>query len=469
MKKIFIKIFSFSLIICGISSSMASVNSDLNNFFNDLGFSDNTTAPNAYSGQEAGYYSGGSLFARDSVRDVQIAQVQLPSFRSGCGGIDLFAGGFSFVNSQQLVNLMNNIINNSMGYAFNLAIESVTPEIANVMKYINTLANTINNANINSCETAAGLVGTVWPKTHEAQQQVCEDIGNTNGLFTDWAEARQQCSKGGDMTQMLNRAQNDPSYQSMLLTNGNIAWKALQKNAFLSSDPELAELLMSLSGTLILQSGSNDDANHQFKVLASLAADNQLLKALLHGGTAKVYFCDSIDPEGCLNPSIKTLNISPDSGLQTQVSRLLQDMTDKILTDTALTQTEIGLLQSTRLPVYKMLNVQNAFAGDKQVIDIVSYADVIATDILFQYLDENLSVVHTSVSSLQYPESIMKPFEQGVNQARASVRSTQSNATSQISLAAQLINQTQTIEQMLAGELSSQMSNTLQWADKLRN
>ncbi len=468
MKKIFIKLLVFSLIFFGISSSMANVNSDLNNFFNDLGFSDNTTAPNAYSGQEAGYYSGGSLFARDSVRDVQIAQVQLPSFRSGCGGIDLFTGGFSFVNSQQLVDLMNNIINNSMGYAFNLAIESVTPEIANVMKYINTLANTINNANINSCETAAGLVGTVWPKTHEAQQQVCQDIGSSQGLFTDWAAARQGCSTGGDMTQVLNSAQNNPNYQSMLLTSGNIAWKALQKNSFLSSDPELAELLMSLSGTIILQGGSSDTSSHQFKVLSSLATDNQLLKTLLHGGSAKVYVCDTQSAEGCLNPSIQTLNVSPDSGLQTQVAHLLQDMTDKILTDTALTQAEIGLLQSTRLPVYKMLNVQSAFVGDKKILDIVSYADVIATDILFQYLDENLSVVHTSASSLQYPESIMTPFEQEISQARTNVRAAQTNAFSQISMAAQLINQTQTIEQMLAGELSSQMSNTLQWADRLR-
>jgi conjugative transfer pilus assembly protein TraH len=469
MKKIVVKILGFSLFfLMGVTSAMANVNSDLNNFFNDLGFSDNTTAPNAYAGQEAGYYSGGSLFARDSVRDVQIAQVQLPSFRSGCGGIDLFTGGFSFVDSQQLVDLMNNIINNSLGYAFNLAIESVTPEIANVMKYINTLANTINNANINSCETAAGLVGTVWPKTHEAQQQVCQDIGSSQGLFTDWAAARQGCSTGGDMTQVLNSAQNNPNYQSMLLTSGNIAWKALQKNSFLSSDPELAELLMSLSGTIILQGGSSDTSSHQFKVLSSLAADNQLLKTLLHGGSAKVYVCDSKESEGCLNPSIQTLNVSPDSGLKTQVAHLLQDMTDKILTDTALTPTEMGLLESTRFPVYKMLNVQSAFVGDKQILDIVSYADVIATDILFQYLDENLSVVHTSTSSLQFPESIMTPFEQGISQARTSVRAAQANSTSQISLAAQLINQTQTIEQMLAGELSSQMSNTLQWADRLR-
>ena len=81
--------------------------------------------------------------------------------------------------------------------------------------------------------------------------------------------------------------------------------------------------------------------------------DNQLLKALLHGGTAKVYVCDSTHAEGCLNPTIKTLNISPDSGLQTQVSQLLQDITHKILTDTALTPSEIGLLQATRLPCIK--------------------------------------------------------------------------------------------------------------------
>ena len=194
------------------------------------------------------------------------------------------------------------------------------------------------------------------------------------------------------------------------------------------------------------------------------------MKALLHGGTAKVYVCDSTNAEGCLNPTDK--NVKYFAGFriaERKCLKLLQDMTNKILTDTALTPAEMGLLQTTRIPIYKMLNVESAFVGDKKVLDIVSFADVIATDILFQYLDENLSVVHTSVSSLQYPESMMEPFEQGINQARAAVRSAQRNATSQISMAAQLINQTQTIEQMLAGELSSQMSNTLQWADRLKH
>ena len=172
--------------------------------------------------------------------------------------------------------------------------------------------------------------------------------------------------------------------------------------------------------------------------------------------------------DGCLNPSIQSVNIAQSAGLQTQVSNTLDDMTTKILSDTALTQDEIGLLQATRLPIYKMLNVQSAFAGDKSVMDLTSYADVIATDILFQYLDEDLSLLRTSVGSLQYPDNIMSQFMQGITEARASIRSSQQNAYSQITIASQLIAQTQNIEQMLAGQLSSQLTTTLKWADNLR-
>src|ERR1700730_8007444 len=116
MKKLFLFICFFLLIN---QWALANIDGDLNNFFNNLGFSNNTTAPNAYTGQEAVYYTGGSLYARDSVRTVQIAQLDLPNFRSGCGGIDLFTGGFSFINSQELINSMKNVMNNAAGYAFN--------------------------------------------------------------------------------------------------------------------------------------------------------------------------------------------------------------------------------------------------------------------------------------------------------------------------------------------------------------
>ena len=444
----------------------ANINSDLTNYFNQLGFSSNVTGSTAYQGQEAGYYSGGSIYARDSVRDVQIAHVDLPSFRSGCGGIDLYTGGFSFVNSKELIGALKNIQNNAQGFAFTLAIEQATPQVANVMKYVNTVANEVNRTNINSCETGVGLVGAVWPKTHEAQQQVCEAIGTQQGIFSDYAAARQGCGAGGQMTSTLQSANG--AYKNLAFVNGNLAWKALNQNSFLRNDPQLAELFMSLSGTVILHNGGNDAANQQFLVLSSLANDNSLLKALLHGGQARLYRCDEGSPDGCLNPQLQTIAIAEANALEPQVTRLLQDMVDKIFADQKLTDAEIGLLNATRLPLYKMLNVQAAFAGDKSILDVEDYADVIATDILFQYLDESLSVIKMSSASLQYPDAVMTPFMQGVREARASVNQAERSAYAKVNMAAQLIAQTQTLEQMLAGNLSAQLNNTLSWANQLR-
>jgi conjugative transfer pilus assembly protein TraH len=108
-------IILFLLLIFSVSA-FADVNGDLNNFFDGLGMATNVTAPHAYQGQQAGYYSGGSIFSRNAVRNVQLVQVDLPSFRAGCGGIDLFAGGMSFVNKDELIATMRNIMNSAKGY-----------------------------------------------------------------------------------------------------------------------------------------------------------------------------------------------------------------------------------------------------------------------------------------------------------------------------------------------------------------
>lgn len=457
-------IFTFFIMFLTGAAS-ANVNSDLNNFFNGLGFSTNVSGPSAYHGQEAGYYTGGSIFARDTVRDLQIAHIDLPSYRSGCGGIDLFAGGFSFVNADQLVEMFKNILNNAKGYAFTLAMESASPEIANVMKYLNDVANKINSTNINSCETSAGLVGALWPRTQEAQRRVCEDVGGKQGIFSDYAAAKQGCGAEGQLSSTLNKASG--VYKNIILQEGNIAWKALNQNDFLKRDPKLAELFMALSGSIIIRkNGNTDDATNSFSLLPTLASDQKLLKSLLYGGPATIYQCD--ETEYCLNPRSFTINIDSNNGLSMQAKKIIDAISQKIRTDTTLSNTEIGFLQATMLPVYKMLNVQAAFYQDPNVLDVSSYSGVIATDILFQYLNENLNIIKISGGSLQYPEEIMQKFIAGIDKAKDSIRAEQKSAYSQITVTNQLIERTQMIEQVLAGQLSSQLSQTLSWAKGMR-
>jgi conjugative transfer pilus assembly protein TraH len=433
MKKFIIHFLLFLISV----PALADVNGDLNSFFDGLGMATNVTAPHAYQGQQAGYYSGGSVFSRSAVRNVQLVQVDLPSFRAGCGGIDLFAGGMSFVDNQELLKTMRNIMNNAKGYGMLLALEEVTPQIANGMKYIQDMANKVNQMNINSCEAAEGLVGGVWPKTQAAQRQVCQDVGNNTGMFRDWAESRQGCTSDGLANNLVN------------------------------GDQQFAELLMSLSGSIIIQkNGSGKSATTSFKNLESLATNASLLKAILYGDKATFYKCD--ESVQCLNPTKQTILISQSSALKSQVEKILNSIDQKIISDQALSNQEIGLLQSTRIPIYKILAVQAAYQKDPNILNVENYSEIIATDILFQYLQENLSLVRASGSSLQYPSEIMTQFNAGINQAMTDVRVQERNAQAQVSSAIQLIEQTQVIEKMLAGQLSVQLGNSLTWARSLR-
>lgn len=469
MKQIIFRILM--LVICFYHNAVfANINTDLNNFFNDLGMVSNTTAPHAYHGQQAGYYSGGSLYARSSVRNVQLVQVDLPSFRSGCGGIDAFAGGLSFVNNDELVAMMRNVMNNAKGYAFTLAMEEVTPQLANVMKYVQDMANKANQMNINSCETAEGLVGGLWPKTRAAQQQVCQDVGSSKGIFADWAEARQGCTSDDlkyNFDSTMKSGANDPLYKNLILDNGNLVWKALQNNNLVADDKELAELLMSLSGSIIIQkTGEGKSATSHISSLKSLSADHNLFKAILYGGEVSIYQCDEANL--CLNPRVHKVTINQDSALQNKIAKLLSSISQKIISDDPLNSQEIGLIQATRIPIYKILNVQAAYQKDPNILDVESYADVIAIDILFQYLQENLALVKASARSLQYPNEIMNEFYEGINTAMSDVRFEEKNTQNKISMAMQLIEQSQVLEQMLAGQLSAQLGNSLTWARSLR-
>ena len=145
-----------------VGVARADVASQMNGFFNDAGGAANVTGPTAFQGQSAGYYSLGNVWTRFPQKSVSPFNLQLPSARAGCGGIDLFAGSFSFINASEIVAMLKATANNALGFAFKLAIDSVSPEIGKVMDEFSQKAQLLNQMNISSCETAQALVGHRW-------------------------------------------------------------------------------------------------------------------------------------------------------------------------------------------------------------------------------------------------------------------------------------------------------------------
>lgn len=118
-----------------------------------------TTSPNYFSGQQRGYYSGGSFSARwpNSV-DYPIT-VEMPRIKSGCGGIDVFMGGFSFMNTDYLVDKLQGILSGTASVAFDLGLKTLCEQCSNTIKNFEALSDKLNSMQIDECAAAKELVG----------------------------------------------------------------------------------------------------------------------------------------------------------------------------------------------------------------------------------------------------------------------------------------------------------------------
>jgi conjugative transfer pilus assembly protein TraH len=415
-------------------------------FFKDNGMSSNVTSPGSYKDQTAGYYTGGALSTRNSVRNTQLGTVQMPGFRAGCGGIDLWSGGFSHISSEQIVEMLRNIGSSAASYAFMLAVQTVSPQIYNIMNELNALATQINQTNINSCEAAATMLGGMWPKSDQSSKHLCQAMGSNLGKFSDYAAARQGCGAKGDRDGVLSNGSTQGQYKDMFVGEFNLAWKAILKNSFLSSDKELAQLFLTLVGSII--SRKNGDNMEVITFPAHIDRDD-VLNGLLHGGPTSIYTCDN---EKCLYPTLKPIEMPASSALMSKTQKVLESLVDKIYDDTETTQEEKDFLNSTRLPVYKMLNVLSAYRKGYAPLDIHQYAQLIALDILYKYVIEVIDIVHDSVAqlrSVQVDDTHMDHFLNDLRHIRGRITQKQGVAYQQMDANLTFIQATQLIEKQL--------------------
>lgn len=262
----------------------ADVNSDLNGFFGSLGYSGNASKAQAWQGQAAGYFTGGSVYLRNPVKNIQLISMQLPSLNAGCGGIDAYLGSFSMISGEEIQRFVKQIMSNAAGYAFDLALQTMVPELKQAKDFLQKLANDVNSMNMSSCQAAQGIIGGLWPVTQVSQQKICQDIAGESNMFSDWAASRQGCTVGGQSDSVTSRAGDDEKDQ--VLKDKNLIWDALARNHMFDSNRQLKELVMSTVGSIIF----NKDGD--VTILTPLVDNRDLVKVLMRGGSAKVYGCD---------------------------------------------------------------------------------------------------------------------------------------------------------------------------------
>lgn len=368
------------------------LNAEVNDMFNNLGAIGNYTAPGAFRGQTFNTYTGGNLMMRSPNKVYQLAAVDFPSAKAGCGGIDVFGGSFSHISAEEFKNMLKNITAALPGIAFQLALEAVSPLLGGLTKWAKGLETWINNARINSCETAKAIVSTAAEAVGYSSQETCADLAIEMGLESDRDAARRRC--GSDRPSVLSsaRSSGDASIRNKAPFVGNLTWKALQSTGSYLDDAE-RELIMSLVGTIIYY--PDEAARDPAPIAPTLTSISQLLYGQSAAGGSDVvqHLLKCNDYTNC---DAVTLDTSyTHTPFTAKVEAMMRSIADKIATRTAIPNdsAEVGFVNQTTEPVYKMLSIGASIPGSGLADSLIAqYRDVIAADYAYVFLERNLRV-----------------------------------------------------------------------------
>lgn len=442
------------------------VNSSMDSFFDNSLVMSNVTGPTAYKGQKMGYYSAGNISVRTPQMTSQVSSVQLPSVRAGCGGIDVFGGSFSFISSDQLIATMKATASNAAGYVFLLALKSLSPVIANQLETLQDWAQKANAMNINSCEAAQKLVGSTFDKIDGASNKFCTQLGRENGTYSDAAAAKWGCAKSPQKDlDNVSAAQKE-----VIPINTNLAWEAVKKQALFSSNKELGELAMTLTGSVIYSCpGGSAAGGCTVSMLPAAALDEGTLTAILDGGTVKVHQCD--EQVRCLNPTqfTKTITIAPSAAFKWQVQTMLLSITDKIRNKQPLTAQEQSFLGMVSLPVHKMMAVQVAYNKQGADAAIAQYAEVIALDMTYGWVTQVVNELQRGASNLQNVDADkLSDWNRSVAEARTSLLTKQGQVQVRATAMQAFVANVQVMESVVGSRLANRVGASIAFASNMK-
>lgn len=384
-RRALIGLLCLDLVLAPIHALAGDLNTEVNRMFDSLGAIGNYTAPGAFKGQVYNTYTGGSLFLRSPTKTYQLASLQFPHARGGCGGIDLFSGSFSHISGQEFKNMLRNISAALPGIAFQVALDVLSPLLGGITKWVQPYLDMINNARINSCETAVSLVSSAAESVGFDEDAACGKVAVWMGDATDADDGKKQCQSNRTGILTKARTSSDPNINTLPPLTGNLVWQALK--GIDTIDDQEREFIMSMVGTVIYpRDGENRQAQTLVPTLTSMTK-------LLYGDSANadgtvsltLLRCDEFTD--CNNPTERPYVHTP---FLTRVTTLMRQISQHIQDRTPIPNNSevVAFVSTTSEPVYRMMSIGNTNATIGLADTLIDrYAGVVAADYAYVFLD----------------------------------------------------------------------------------
>ena len=352
----------------------ADVDARMRSLFDSVGGYGSVDGPRMLNAQNQHVFSGGGLNFRAPRRTYSLLATRGPSLSAGCGGIDFYAGSFSFINKDEFVALLRNIAANSIGLAFKTALCATSANLCQAIEDLQKTIESVNRFNIDSCETAKSLVGGIAGSTEQSSTAACLSAGRTAGLFADDSEGRGQCAAapGFARAQAAARSGPDADTSPLEFVGGNLTWQVLGKLGA-GLDVSEREFLMSMIGTQVVATASL--SIRSFPPTISELSD-------LHEREIVLLDCD--EPVECANPVAVSATLS--ATFVEMAAGRMREISTRLLAGQQLTPRLLDFAAGAPVPVLALARADAA--GAAGLVDIG--AEAVAYAVAHRFLTDSL-------------------------------------------------------------------------------
>jgi conjugative transfer pilus assembly protein TraH len=350
------------------------------------GMSTNVTPPGSYQDQAAGYYSGGGYSMRTKRGSFQPLSLTPPSLKMGCGGIDMYFGSFSMIQSDQLVQMAKNIGANAKSYGFQLAMKTYAPQMENLLSKLRDMAMSLNEFAVEDCQAMQSMFSAALPRDSAMYETVCKDLQHQSGS-KDYFKSREHCSDHQRARQSALEFQQSTNNE-VLTDNFNLFILAAKKAKI---PDDMLEPMMAIAGSVVVKDGIRT-------FFDSLISDQDTFIAHLNGGTASNYKCDTLS--SCLNVSLLSNQvISQEASYQGRAAKKLGSIKSKMVLNTAFNELDKDFLSSLggSFPIYNYISLE--VVTGSAILDKSS--SLVANYMILHYLGKVINEVKQVINQLQ--------------------------------------------------------------------
>ena len=184
------------------------------------------TSPGSFEDQTRGYVTAGGMSGRVDVHDDYLMSLTLPKVKAGCGGIDMFLGGMSFLDPDYLVQKLETILQAAPAVAFQYLLETLDEKMGNIISKMEAATNFLNSIQVNDCRLANRMVQIA--KGDDNMSGIVEEMTGyksiREGYANSWQQSREkiQANKGNPTEDLKEALANCPAEVTDIFKTGSL-------------------------------------------------------------------------------------------------------------------------------------------------------------------------------------------------------------------------------------------------------